>query len=47
MKRRKAAGDVWGEGGVFVKMTHLQLSLNCLIMLLIFSNRCASRCSLH
>lgn len=26
---------------------HLQLSLNCLIMLLIFSKRWASRCSLH
>lgn len=34
------AGDVWNE-------TYLQLSLNCLIMLLIFSNLWISRCSLH
>lgn len=42
---KDSAGDVWSDSDVFC--TYLQLSLNCLIMLLIFSNRWASRCSLH
>lgn len=32
---------------VLMGAAHLQLSLNCLMMLLIFSNLCTSRCSLH
>lgn len=36
-----------GTDDVGKRQTHLQLSLNCLIILLIFSKRWTSRCSLH